>query len=87
MGLVDSVPVPQGVVRGIVALQTDVPPYGITIQYDMDDASDMKIQDVIEDDAFYRNAVVLFSLIDNVETIQCNIIKKSGEEGNSGIKK
>ncbi len=79
IGLIDATPLPKGVVRDTVELQTAALPYGIKINFNMNDASDTKRRDAISGDAFYRNSIVLFSLIDNVDIINCNIMDKTGD--------
>ncbi|WP_094551404.1 M56 family metallopeptidase [Petroclostridium xylanilyticum] len=77
--LIDAMPLTKGIVRDTVELQTANLPYGIMIYYEMNDASVIKIRDAISGDAFYRNSIVLFSLIDNVDIISCKIIDKTGD--------
>lgn len=78
IGLIDAMPLPEGIVRDKVELQTANLPYGITINYTMHDSSGVVVNGAISGDAFYRNAIVLFSLIDNVGVINCKITDKTG---------
>jgi len=66
-------------VRSTVELQTAAAPYGLTVNFDMNDDSSIKVQGAISGDAFYRNSIVLFSLIDNVDVINCKIADKTGK--------
>jgi len=79
VAIIDAMPLPKGIVRDTVELQTTDMPYGITINYVMTDSVDIKVNEAISGDAFQRNAIVLFSLIDNVDVINCKIIDKTGE--------
>jgi len=79
IGLIDAMPLPKGIVRDIVELQTANLPYGITINYTMNDSSSVMVNGAINGDVFYRNAVMLFSLIDNVDVISCKITDKTGK--------
>ncbi len=79
IGLIDAMPLPEGVVRAAVELKTSTLPYGITINYILNDYSGVLVNGAISGDAFYRNAIMLFSLIDNVDVINCNIADKTGQ--------
>ncbi len=68
--LIDAIPLPKGIVRDIVELQTENKPYGITININMNDSSSVMVDGAISGDAFYRNSILLFSLIDNVDIIK-----------------
>lgn len=74
IALIDAMPWPADLKRDTVALQTDASPYGITIHFHINDASAIKVSD----DAFYRNSIMLFSLIDNVDVISCKISERTG---------
>ncbi len=78
VALIDAMPLPKGIVRDTVELQTAALPYGITIRFNMNDVSGVKVQGAISGDAFYRNSIMLFSLIDNVDVITCKIADISG---------
>lgn len=73
VALIDAVKWPEGVIRKTVALQTKAEPYGITINFDMDNAFSGSITDAISSDTYYRNCILLLSLIDNVTSITCII--------------
>ncbi|MBP1989361.1 M56 family metallopeptidase [Paenibacillus eucommiae] len=79
VALIDAMPLPVGIKRGTVELQTANPPFGITIQLMMSDASELTaVSGAISGDAFNRNSILLFSLIDNVENISYKIIDNTG---------
>jgi len=78
VALINAMPWPAGTKRDRVELHTASPPYGITINFIMNDASGIKADGTLSGDAFYRNSVMLFSLIDNVDIINCNITDNSG---------
>lgn len=78
VGLIDAMPLPEGITRGTVELQTANLPYGITINYIMDDSAGVTVNGAICGDAFFPNAIILFSLIDNVDVINCQIADQTG---------
>jgi len=79
VGLIDAMPLPKGMIRDTVALQTSQVPYEITIHYLIKDASDAMVNGNLRGDAFQRNAVMLFALIDNVDVIHCRIADQTGQ--------
>jgi len=79
VGLIDAMPLPKGIVRDTVALQTGHEPYEITIHYIMKDASDAMVNGAIRGDTFQCNAAMLFALIDNVDVIHCKIADQTGQ--------
>lgn len=80
VGLIDAMPLPKGIVRDTVALQTSQVPYEITINYLMKDATDALVNGNLRGDAFQRNAAMLFALIDNVDVIHCKIADQTGQQ-------
>jgi hypothetical protein len=62
--LVNALPLPQGVSRDTIELDTAAPPYGMKINYKLADDT-LKISE----EQFLRNSVLLFALIDNLEEI------------------
>ncbi|UNC91343.1 DUF4825 domain-containing protein [Candidatus Contubernalis alkaliaceticus] len=50
--------------RREVSLKTNEQPYGITVKYEITDLGNSNM-----DDVFYNNAVILFTLIDNVDQL------------------
>jgi len=86
IALIDAMSLPKGIVRDTFELQTDKAPYGITINLIMNDASNVTVQEAKSGDSFYRNAILLFSLIDNVDTIKYKISDSTGNyDGESYI--
>lgn len=79
VALIDAMPLPTGIVRNTVELQTTDQPYGITVNLIMNDASDVAIQEAISGYAFYRNSILLFSLIGNVDIINYKISDNTGK--------
>ncbi|MFX4262839.1 DUF4825 domain-containing protein [Pelotomaculum propionicicum] len=61
---------PYAEMRGEISLQTESPPYGVTVEYDFSYA-DFDTRPVGSD--LRDNAVVLFALIDNVDVIAFNV--------------
>lgn len=64
VALIDTLPLPEGIIRETVKLYTSNAPYGVTINYRLKDDS---IQ--ISEEQFLRNSLLLFALIDNAEQI------------------
>ena len=79
VALIDAMPLPKGITRDTVALQTGHEPYEITVYYIMKDASGATVNGAIQGDAFQRNAAMLFALIDNVDVIHCKIADQTGQ--------
>ncbi|SCY94365.1 M56 family metallopeptidase [Alkaliphilus peptidifermentans] len=69
VALIDALPLPEGIIRDTVRLHTSNQPYGITINLKTKDDS-YTVPNNINTNDFYRNSVILFSLIDNVDTIE-----------------
>lgn len=63
MALIDAMPQSIGVVRDSVELQTSTKPYSITIHYTVKEEKDMG------NEFFFRNAIILLSLVENVDII------------------
>ncbi len=64
VALIDALPLPEGVNRGAVQLATSEAPYGLTINYSLEDDAVR-----ISEEQFLRNSMLLFALIDNVEVV------------------
>ncbi|WP_042201306.1 M56 family metallopeptidase [Paenibacillus camerounensis] len=77
-GIIGGLPVPEGLEAEGMELQTVAPPYGLTIKYDMQDSAGVTKNGAISGDAFYRNSIVLFSLIDNVDSITYILTDRMG---------
>jgi bla regulator protein blaR1 len=69
VGLIDALGMPQGVKRGDIELQTKKLPYRITINCKLDNNNELVKNGIEDDTPFYRDAIILFSLIDNVDTV------------------
>lgn len=68
VALIDAMPLPPGVVRDSVELQTSATPYSITIHYTV---SELEGRD---NTYAFRNPILLFSLVDNVDVIYSSIL-------------
>lgn len=73
IALIDALPLPDGIVRSKVSLQTSSPPYGITITYTMRENA----REPLNSTAFYQSSILLFCLIDNVEVINWQLVEPS----------
>lgn len=62
--LIDQLPLPSGITRGAVELSTAEKPYGVLIHYNVDNHSI-----TTEENDFFKNSVLLFATIDNVDKI------------------
>lgn len=78
VGLIDTIPLPAGIARDTVELQTDQPPYGITVNLKMKDSSAVTEEGAISGTAFFPHAVLLFCLIDNVDSITYKLTDTTG---------
>lgn len=79
VALIDAMQLPSGIVRDTVELQTEKQPYGITINLVMKDSDSIEENGAISGDRFYRNSILLFCLIDNVDTINYRITDQTGK--------
>lgn len=68
VALIDAMPLPAGVVRNNVELQTSATPYSMTIHYTV---SELEGQN---NTYAFHNAIMLFSLVDNVDVIYSSIL-------------
>ena len=69
--LINAMSLPDGINQKTIELQTKKQPYGITINYDKNNSS--YLEDNTMYNYLYRNSIMLFSLIDNVDSIGCKI--------------
>lgn len=76
--LIDAMPLPEGIARSTVELQTTAKPYGITINFNINEASGTKLKDTMED-AFYRNSIMLFSLVENADIVNCKVVDSTNK--------
>lgn len=65
-GLISALPKPVGLEGKGMELQTKTQPYGVTIVYKIDDEAKKTFADL---DIFYKNSIMLLSLVDNVDLI------------------
>lgn len=79
IALINAMPLPDGIVRDKVELLTSKKPYGITIYLIMNDDSGVTVQGGLMGNACYPNAMLLFSLIDNVDSIEYKILDNTGK--------
>ncbi|MFD2745795.1 M56 family metallopeptidase [Paenibacillus yanchengensis] len=78
-GLVSGMPSPTGFEVTMLELQTKAQPYGAIIHYMISDDADTIIDETIDSEAFYRNSIMLLSLIDNVDYITFLIMENTGQ--------
>lgn len=64
VAIIDALPLPKGVARNAIELATSDTPYGVTINYNLEDDSAL-----ISEEQFLKNSVLLFALIDNVQEV------------------
>ncbi|MEC0091969.1 M56 family metallopeptidase [Paenibacillus macquariensis] len=78
-GLFSGMAIPVGLEANGLALQTNAIPYGATINYIMTDSTDVSKEGAISGESFYRNSILLLSLIDNVDSITYSIADNTGQ--------
>lgn len=64
VALIDALPLPEGITRSTVKLTTSQAPYGVTINYSMEDDSAQ-----ISEGQYLRNSLLLFALIENADEV------------------
>lgn len=79
VALIDAMPFPAGLVRETVELHTGTRPFAITINMDMREVSGILENGAISGSALFPNSVMLFSLIDNVDTIKYRLSDNTGK--------
>lgn len=79
VALIGEMPLPAGLEGAGIELKTGSRPYELTINYSMKDAAGVKKDGAISAEFFYRNSILLFSLIDNVDSIIHVIADHTGE--------
>lgn len=82
-GLLGGMPEPTGFEWNGMALQTTAKPYGVTVNYIMSDSVRGIDEAEINGEVYYRNSILLLSLIDNVDIITYSIVDSPGQ--NDGI--
>lgn len=84
--LLGLLPKPDGLTGNGMALQTDAPPYGLTIRYLTDGGSQETAgKDAATQTVFYRNAAMLFRLIDNVDRIRVSVAPAASGASQSSV--
>ncbi len=79
VALIDALKLPAGLSRNTVELMTEAPTIGIVINLNMRDYSGMLHGGVISGGALFPDAVLLFSIVDNVDVIEFKIADKTGK--------
>lgn len=69
--------IPAQVTMEGIALKTEEEPFGMILRYVLDKPENYIIENQLEEKAFYQNALVLFSLVTNVDWIQFDV--RTGE--------
>lgn len=82
-GLIRGMPAPEGLDWNGIELQTTEPPYGVIIRYQINEAADQAGTGDAAAETFCRNAVLLFSLIDNVDRITLSIGDQTRPDGST----
>jgi len=70
--LIDSA-LPVGISVESITLETETEPFGLTATYTITDRNRHVAEGVLDEAPFYQHALVLFSLIDNVDTISLQL--------------
>ncbi|MBP0725772.1 DUF4825 domain-containing protein [Bacillus sp. RG28] len=78
-GLTSGMPQPKGLEWNGMALQTTAQPYGVTFNYKINDSNYGVKEREINSEVFYRNSILLLSLIDNVDIITYSIVDSLGQ--------
>ncbi|KHL95524.1 peptidase M56 BlaR1 [Paenibacillus sp. IHB B 3415] len=79
VALIGEMPLPAGLEGAGIELKTGSRPYELTINYSMKDAAGVMKDGAISGEVFFRNSILLFSLIDNVDSIIHVIADHTGE--------
>ncbi|AWB45248.1 peptidase M56 BlaR1 [Paenibacillus sp. CAA11] len=77
-GLIGGMPRPEGLEAKGLELQTTKQPYGVIVHYLMNDSAEVMKEGAPNVEAFYRNAILLLSLIDNVGYITYSMVDHTG---------
>ncbi|UZM97945.1 DUF4825 domain-containing protein [Lysinibacillus sp. MHQ-1] len=81
--LLSGMPEPTGLEWNGMALQTTAQPYGVTVNYIMNDSVPGIDKGEINNEIYYRNSILLLSIIDNVDIITYSIVDSPHQ--NDGI--
>lgn len=68
-GMLDKLPVPNGLYQQQISLQTKKSPYGLTVKYGLKENSSENLASPVNKGVFLYNATSLFILIQNVEHV------------------
>jgi len=71
--IVGLLPFAEGVKVEKLELHTDSEPYGITLYYIIDEYDKVVHNNTVNFDGFYKNAILMFCLIDNADHITINV--------------
>ena len=77
VALLNAMPLPAGVVRGSIELQTAAKPYSITIHYTVSELEGLN------NTYAFHNAIMLFSLVDNVDVVYSSILNITNKPSTS----
>ena len=77
-GLLSGMPAPTGLEWNGMALQTTTQPYGVTLNYLTDNSVPEVDGAKKNNEIYYRNSILLLSLIDNVDSITYSIDQNDG---------
>ena len=78
VALIDALPLPEGIVRDKVELKTDRAPYAMIINLITEESTDVFIKKGMISNEICANTILLFSLIDNVDTIEYSVSDRNG---------
>ncbi|WP_217560225.1 M56 family metallopeptidase [Paenibacillus sp. GbtcB18] len=82
-GLIGGMPRPNGLEGRGIELQTKAQPYGVTVYYVANDDMAVLKDGPNSGEAFYRNSILMLSLIDNVDWIAYSIADPAGPNDGS----
>lgn len=77
-GLIGGMPKPAGLIADGLELHTKAQPYGVTVHYVRNDSTGITEEGAGNGETFYRNSILLLSLIDNVDWITYSIGDQAG---------
>jgi hypothetical protein len=77
-GLIGGMPKPAGLTADGMELHTKAPPYGVTVHYVRNDPTGIPEEGAVNGETFYRNSILMLSLIDNVDWITYSIADQAG---------
>lgn len=77
--LIGEMPWPAGLEGAGIELKTGSHPYELTINFVMNDYAGVWKDGAISRDSLYRNSILLFSLIDNVDNINYTLADNTGQ--------